>query len=109
MGYSDAVSHSWNGREVADDEHRVSRIFAFAQQRNRTGRVVVRIDPLDSSRAGIENVHGGFAAIETIQLFHPSLHAAMNLVLQHVPFEARVMCPLAHLPKFASHKQELLA
>ena len=36
----------------------------------------------------VEHVHGGFAAIEAIQLFHPSLHAAMNLVLQHVPFEA---------------------
>ena len=67
------------------------------------------VDPFESGGIVIEYVHGRLAAIEAVQLLHPGLHAAMNLVLQHMPFQAGVVSPLAHLAEFAAHEEQFLA
>ena len=52
---------------------------------------------------------GGLLAINAVQLLHPGLYAPMYRILQYMPLQTGVMCPLAHLTEFATHKQHLLA
>src|SRR5207253_11366690 len=40
-------------------------------------------------------------------LLHPGLYAPMYRILQYMPLQTGVMCPLAHLTEFATHKQHL--
>ena len=85
------------------------RRFALAQQGNSAGGVVVGVDPLESGGFVIQLMQGGFAAVKAVQLLHPCLNAAMHLILQHVPFEAGIVVPLAYLAELVAHEEQLLA
>ena len=51
-------------------------------------------------------MHGGFSAVEPVQLSHPLLYTAVDWILKHVPLQAAVVGPLADLTKLAPHEHQ---
>ena len=69
---------------------------------------VVAIDPFEAARLAIEPMQRRLAAIERVQVAHPTLHTAMRRELEQVPLDAVIMAPLAPLADVAAHEQQLL-
>jgi len=106
-GHAYAITQARNWSEVANDQNCILCGLTFSQQRNRAGHTVVAIHPFESLWSVIEHMQSGFAAVKAVQLSHPILHAAVSLILQHVPFQAGVVRPLPDLAELVAHEQQL--
>src|SRR5690625_2231604 len=96
------LTHYW--RVVAHDEHAAASI-ALAQEGERALLIIVRFYPLKAVLTEVAGMQRWFANVESIQIAHPGLHASMQGILQHIPFQALVMRPFAPLTELASHEQ----
>src|SRR5579862_4595807 len=104
----DTIILPHHGRKVAHDQHRRTRaILAQKRQHARLGVAVVY--PLEALGREIELEQGASPPVETIQVANPSLRPRVQRVLQDVPFEALLVLPLASLPEFRPHEEQLLA
>ena len=72
-------------------------------------RIYDRDAPLPYNEQWNFSVQRRFGAQQSIEVRDPALHACMVGVLQHPPFEAFLVRPLAPLSELPAHEQELLA
>src|ERR1700722_14154126 len=68
--HPDAVVMAQHRSEVADHEHRRTRLV-LAQERDHAGLAVMAVDPLETLRGEVELVERRRSAIEAVQIAHP--------------------------------------
>src|SRR5581483_2426620 len=105
---SHAIINARHRSEITYNQNHVFFAFAFSKQGNNTCRRVIAINPLEPCRICVEFVQRGLFAENSVQLLNPLLYPRMHWILQHMPLQAHVMSPLAHLAKFIAHEQQLL-
>src|SRR6185503_14728667 len=107
--HADAVVVARHRREVAHHRDR-RRVAGLPQERDDALLPVAALDPAEALDGEILLVERSLAPVERVQVRDPALHAFVALVHgEHVPFEARLVRPLAALAELAAHEQQLLA
>jgi len=72
---------------------------------NRAGEVVVAVHPLEARGTGVRaRAKRARCAVNAVRC-PTQFCSAVGLILQHMPLQAGVMRPLAHLPKLVAHEQ----
>src|SRR6202034_1308213 len=94
---ADAEVIARHRREVADDQHHVARVVAFAQEGESARLGVVAVNPFEAIGGKVPLVECRRVAIEAVQVLDPTPHAGVMRILQHVPFQTLFMRPLAFL------------
>jgi len=104
-----AVAFADDRRGIDNHNHEVVGVLAAADKRKDAVVSVVGVNPFKSVPIEIDLMKGRFGGVNTIEVAHEMLNAAMLGVFQNVPFKAMGFGPFRALGKLLSHEEEFLA
>src|SRR5579864_4320775 len=104
----DTIILAHHGGKVAHYQHRRAGAVLAQERQDARLRIAV-VHPLEALGREVELEQGRSPPVETVQVANPSLRPRVQRVLQDVPFQTLLVLPLAALPEFRPHEEQLLA